>query len=270
MEMLETEGAAEAVVDEASTPYLGQWRGLISTTNWEKGRIICEWRDSLRQSGASALQGSDEAWSRRAGQVSAQHVGRLRRVFERFGAVRREYPGLYWSHFQAALEFNDAEMWLEGAVQNAWSVSEMRSKRWETLGALPHAEPREDEIVTAEFDEDVESDATTGLEGKTAAVRDVGSESEDADFEEASDGDDSEKSLAAEAAAHSHDARTEPLRPFAGLAELPDDLHAAFEAFKLAILRHKLAGWAETRRDDVLASLDALKQLAIAPADRDE
>ena len=78
---------------------------------------------------------SDEAWSREVGGVSPQHVGRLRRTYERFGAVHKQYPGLYWSHFQAALDWPDAEMYLEGAVQNDWSVSQMRNQRWEVSAA---------------------------------------------------------------------------------------------------------------------------------------
>ena len=41
-------------------------------------------------------------------------------------------------------------------------------------------------------------------------------------------------------------------------------MNDAFEAYKLCILRHKLAGWQDIARDDLLASLDALKQLACA------
>ena len=52
---------------------------------------------------------------------------------------------------------------------------------------------------------------------------------------------------------------------FAQLSDLPEDLAEAFESFKLAILRHKLGGWSEVGRDDVLASLDALKELAASP-----
>ncbi len=55
------------------------------------------------------------------------------------------------------------------------------------------------------------------------------------------------------------------VRPFAELTELPDDLSAAFEAFKLAILHHKLDDWRQIAREDVLASLEALKQLVVAP-----
>jgi hypothetical protein len=59
----------------------------------------------------------------------------------------------------------------------------------------------------------------------------------------------------------------EPIRPFAALAELPADLADAFESFKLAILRHKVTGWSEIARDDIVDALDALKQLALAPSE---
>jgi hypothetical protein len=51
------------------------------------------------------------------------------------------------------------------------------------------------------------------------------------------------------------------------LAELPEDLAEAFESFKLSIVRHRLAGWHEAARDDVLAALDALRELALAPVE---
>src|SRR5690242_18371184 len=158
------EGASTALAgDRAAEQFVGRWRGLVSTTNWEKGRIICEWREALKESGAAPQEYSDEAWSRRIGQVSGQHAGRLRRVYERFQNDRESYNGLYWSHFQTALDWSDAEMWLEGAVQNDWSVSQMRAQRWETLGGKRTAE-REEEIVEAEFDEDSDADASAVAE----------------------------------------------------------------------------------------------------------
>ena len=45
------------------------------------------------------------------------------------------------------------------------------------------------------------------------------------------------------------------VKPFAELAKLPDDLSEAFENFKLAILHHKLDGWQEVGRDDVISTL---------------
>ncbi len=58
-------------------------------------------------------------------------------------------------------------------------------------------------------------------------------------------------------------------RPFENLPPLPEDLAGAFESFQLAILRHKASGWQETSCDDVLASLDALKTLTLAPSAAD-
>src|SRR5437868_5841591 len=103
---------ATTLADDASTVFLGQWNRLVSATNWEKGRIIFEWRQALVASAAPAAEFSDDAWSRRVGNVSGQHVGRLRRVYERFGQTRETFGALYWSHFQAALDWTDAEMWL--------------------------------------------------------------------------------------------------------------------------------------------------------------
>lgn len=272
--------AADSALAEAdpSQKFLGEWNTLISSTNWEKGRIIREWRAELEAAGAKAREYSDDVWARRVGTVSSQHVGRLRRVSERFADVRETYAGLYWSHFQAALEWDDAEMWLEGAVQSKWSVSAMRKQRWETLGSVG-AEPREEEIVAAEPDEDgkMAGDLETGewdgetADGnprvKTAEARglDDGEEVESEEYdgaEEEVDGfapaDESEEGESAAAAAG--------VRLFESLPELPPDLSEAFESFKLAILRHKLAGWTEISRQDMVATLDALKQLALTPA----
>ena len=262
------------VTDEASLPYVGQWRGLISTTNWEKGRIIHEWRETLKTSGAPVQEYSDDAWSRRVGQVSSQHVGRLRRVYERFEAVRESYAGLYWSHFQAAIEWSDAEMWLEGAVQNSWSVGDMRAQRCQALGGAA-AEPRDEEIVEAEFDEDADPAASAELgevrdpadEGSEASPSVAARERSRGDEEDGEEATDRGAPFDADASDYPSESPSAPVRPFAGLPELPDDLAEAFESFKLAILHHKLAGWRDVARDAVLQSLKALEQLAMAPAE---
>ncbi|MEX1224799.1 MAG: hypothetical protein WEA31_09650, partial [Pirellulales bacterium] len=127
--MSETQGKELAALDEASQSYIGQWNQLVSSTNWEKGRIIHQWRTALQADGAPAAEYTDNAWSERVGNVTGQHVGRLRRVYERFGTQRDDFRSLYWSHFQAALDWEDAEMYLEGAAQNGWSVSQMRRTR---------------------------------------------------------------------------------------------------------------------------------------------
>jgi hypothetical protein len=166
-------------------------------------------------------------------------------------------------------------MWLEGAVQNKWSVSQMRRSRWETLGGDQQTEPRDEDVQPGELDEDFEPalnrdpEGTPRSEGFDAAQ--AGPRHEGPDFGDDGAGDAQSTSHARErdgAAIYAGD--EEPtirfVRPFENLADLPDDLAEAFESFKLAILRHKADEWRQISRDDVLASLDALKELALAPS----
>ncbi|MGE0755540.1 MAG: hypothetical protein AB7F89_11400 [Pirellulaceae bacterium] len=265
----------EATLREIEQPYLGQWTRLVSTTNWEKGRIIHEWRAALSAAGESPTTYSDETWSQRVGGVSGQHVGRLRRVYDRFGQTQQQYAGLYWSHFQAALDWEDAEMWLEGAIQNRWSVSAMRRTRWETMGGVAADEPLADESVSADVDVDedyVTTDASHSGDDFTPSDDQVyhrdavdGPTVEGPDFGE----EDSSSASQPEGAAIYAD---EPERvaafvqPFENLGDLPPDFGEAFDAMKLAILRHKADAWQQISCDEVLAALDALKELARAPS----
>lgn len=258
-----------AVVVEASTEYVGRWNRLVSTTNWEKGRIIYEWRAALQQADLPATSCTDEAWSQQVGGVTPQHVGRLRRVYERFGETHEQYPGLYWSHFQAALDWPDAEMYLEGAVQNDWSVSQMRDQRWEAMGGQSDLQPHETDVVASELDED----APAGDDKSPSATisESIGEVHGAEDF---SDRDETEPPpFDVDATSESDmtgavmEAPSAPLlRPFEALPPLPADLKEAFELMKLAILAHKVCGWTEIARDDLLSVLESLKQLAIAPA----
>lgn len=257
------------LIDETSAQFLGEWHRLVSTTNWDKGRIIHTWREVLIAREAPAAEYSDEAWSLRVGNVTPQHVGRLRRVFERFGEVRSDYRGLFWSHFQAALDWNDAEMWLEGAVQNDWSIAQMRGQRWEALGGTGDMQPDSEAATGAEIDEDAEAADDSMVHASVGEVHlPAGDEldelSDESDAE--SESSEEEETAAAGAIANATREPVVPVRPFANLPSLPSDVNDAFEAYKLCILRHKLAGWAEISCDDLLASLDSLKELAVAPA----
>lgn len=266
------EGESAAVetseFQQASQPFVGQWDRLVSRTNWDKGRIIAEWREALVNAAAPPAEFSDDAWSKLVGGVTPQHVGRLRRTYQRFFEQLETYPTLFWSHFHAAVDWNDAELWLEGAKLNEWSVSQMRRKRWEQMGKL-EAEPQPGEVVAAETDEDFDASA-----GATTEVRDPsefgegsgGPSHEGSDF---GDEDGASASLDdgdASAEDAPFDTGPAPQRPFENLAALPADLHEAVESFKLAILHHKLSGWTEVTPDDVVAHLRALEQLAAAPS----
>ena len=259
---------ATGVAEERSQLYVGRWHHLVSDTNWEKGRIICQWRGELHDAGAPATEYSDEAWATRIGNVSSQHVGRLRRTFLRFGEVQTSYERLYWSHFQAAVEWTDAEMWLEGAVQNKWSVSDMRKARAETTGQAVETEL---EAPSAEFDEDSADDTGTVIAATPSMIADY--DRADADEETAAEeyGDeaaeyDADTDGDEDGSPGDDSPRAAAPAPLASLPELPDDLMDAFESFKLSILRHKLAGWVDVAADDVLAALSALKQLVTAPS----
>lgn len=250
---------------QLAEPFVGRWHRLISTTNWEKGRIISEWRQRLIDNGAPATDYSDEAWARRVGGVTAPHVGRLRRVYDRFGSTHETYDGLYWSHFLAALDWDDAPLWLEGAAREGWSVSQMREQRWQAHGAVESQRPTASQVIEVDTDEDVVLPAQGG--GRTKDYDDqpggvqAGPAYEPPDFGEADEltavGDPEPSGGKPEATEPEPDWDA-PVQPFAGLPELPDDLADAIEQLKLAILRHKTAGWENVAADTVQRYLDAV------------
>lgn len=256
------------LVVTASQPYIGQWQRLVSTTNWDKGRIIEEWRRSLIAQELPIGEYSDEAWGRLVGGVTGQHVGRLRRVYQRFGKSHDQFPGLYWSHFQAALDWQDAEMWLEGAVKSDWSVAQMRDTRWRTLDQVEADRPRPEDVIAAETDEDFEpsraADASPrGLSGEYSEI--TGPRAEDPDFGDAEFSSSRDSSATDDYTPASHEP-VELVRPFENLPDLPDDLADAFDALKLAILHHKTDNWRAISAEGTLRALDALKALVLAPS----
>ncbi|TWT93787.1 hypothetical protein [Stieleria varia] len=272
----EAENAGEPILSdedlqrltELAEPFVGLWNQLISTTNWEKGKIISQWREKLIQSGVPATEYSDEAWARRVGGVTSPHVGRLRRVHDRFASDYASYEGLYWSHFLAALDWEDAPMWLQGAVEEKWSVAGMRQKKWEAEGAVESNRPTSSQVVEVDLDEDVVMPAQGGgrereyddgpdgvATGPTYEGPDFGEEEELSPMGAERDG-------GSGATALTEDPESEPVQgpvqPFVGLPELPDDLSDAIESLKLSLLRHKTDGWRDVEIDTVQRYLDAI------------
>jgi len=255
------------LADQTSTEFLGRWNRLISTTNWEKGRIIHEWRTALMEAGADVEEYSDEAWAARVGQVSGQHVGRLRRAHERFGVTHDDYPNLFWSHFQAAIEWHDAEMWLEGAVHNNWSVAAMRRQRAEAYGQL-EADQAAGETTAADFDEDVDPANNSSPKERLESHADFDDRSSGPAAEGPDFGDDGESSVATIVDKTTEDTTgdngsTAPnvARMFAELPSLPEDLSTVFEDLKLAVLRHKVTNWQAVQPSEIRAHLDAIQTL---------
>ncbi|MDR0521502.1 MAG: hypothetical protein LBH00_06580 [Planctomycetaceae bacterium] len=259
--------------DEISEPHVGKWNILVSQTNWEKGTLILEWRLDLIAAGMPNSVYSDEAWARRVGNVSAQHIGRLRRVAERFGKTHTKFPGLFWSHFYAVLEWDDAELWLEGAVQNGWSVAQMRVQRWETIGPHDDARPNESGVFTTEIDDDAyvfqqqdriegrdaeinPADITEGFNASALAVSETANEPVKKK--------ESPKKSKPRQPLPEGASEGELLNTLKAVAEFPNDLAEPIEQLKIAVLNHKLAGWKEVPAENVCRSLDALRLLAVA------
>ena len=269
---LQDENVDQEAVDRKSQPFVGRWVRLVSRTNWEKGRIIQQWRETLIATGAPAIEYSDEAWSQRVKGVTGQHIGRLRRVALRFGGVYPKYKGLHWSHFQAAIEWSDAEMWLEGAVQNKWSISQMRNQRHEALGGPEDEFPSEAEVIHAHIDEDYDPAAEGPIPPRLSASYEeaqAGPRPDAPDFgeapETASTSNNRSDSATTKAAAQAAP-NTPVVRPFDQLPELPENIAQAFEVFKLAILHHKGNNWKDISPENLLASLEALKTLVLTPS----
>lgn len=257
-------------LETTSLEFAGRWHRLVSTTNWEKGRLIHEWRSALIEADAPATSYSDEAWSRRVGGVSGQHVGRLRRVWERFADTRDTYTGLFWSHFAASLEWEDAELWLEGAVQNQWSVARMREGRWEALGAPADKKPRPEEVISSEWDEEAgQGTDVLALPRLTADLAEVmdpsGSREPDRGPDDSYDESAGEQDETApwEDESSGPGGPAESARPFADLPELPDDLAEAVDQFKLVIVRYREEAWQSVSQETVLATIEALRRFAL-------
>jgi hypothetical protein len=258
------------LMDELSNPLVGQWNTLVSTTNWEKGEIINRWRQAIIEAGLPKAAYSDDVWAKRVGNVSPQHAGRLRRVAERFGSKSADYPKLYWSHFQVALDWDDAELWLEGAAQNDWSVAQMKVQRWETLGGADEFKPRDEDIITAEIDEDVNPRNDSFVPNSVNRMSDR-TELRTAPISGAVIVDDTPPFRTDDGLLEKREKKPKPKREapttkavmesLNSSAELPADLADALETLKTAVLNHKLSGWKEVSAPKVAGYLESLKQL---------
>lgn len=265
-------------IEELSSSHVGTWNKLVSQTNWEKGMVILRWRNAMIAAEMPRAAYSDDAWARRVGNVSPQHVGRLRRVSERFGEAVSQYSNLFWSHFQAALDWEDAEMWLEGAVQNDWSVTQMKVQRWEAIGAPENLKPQENEIFTAEIDEDVNprndssyaapADRTQARTMEIGAADIVDGFSDDTPpFDVADEPEKKKSKKEKEKAVVDGPSTGELLASLKDTSDLPSDLSEPLETLKIAILNHKLAGWQDVPVQKVLRFLDALKAVVVSTED---
>jgi hypothetical protein len=257
--------------DSQSQAFVGRWHRLSSETNWEKGRIITQWRAALIASGVPANQYSDEAWASRVGHVTCQHIGRLRRVYDRFGETYGEYPKLYWTHFWAAIDWDDAELWLEGASRSRWSISKMCRMRAESM-QLADGQTI-DSVVTNETTR-IESETDDGFISQIAQSAEIEDSqdpskerfessplAEGPDFgdEEQSNGLDQAPSASTNTEPDLSSVTTATKNPFEGLGDLPLDIVEAVDPLKLCILRYRANEWNGFSKPQMLDVIEALK-----------
>ncbi|HMO16176.1 MAG TPA: hypothetical protein PKD64_18790 [Pirellulaceae bacterium] len=238
-----------ATVSEESSNYLFQWHELVSRTNWEKGKIICEWRNSVCRAHPEVKAVSDRAWSELIGGITAEHVGRLRRTFERFGEVYQKYNGLRWTHFMVAVSWPDAEMWLEGASQADWTVEQMRSRRWETMGGLASERPDDKDIIAEEIPS---ADAEMPIESN--AFQQYSGDAISGPILEGPDWGDSD--IANTGAARNANDAIEKI-----LQRVPHELANAIESLSTLIRTYHDRKWSGVNRSDALKLLNYLKDL---------
>ena len=271
------------LLQATSAEFVGAWQALVSQTNWEKGKIILAWREALVATNAPVKEYSDEAWATLVGcSVTGQHVGRLRRVYQQFGAVQNDYANLSWTHFQIAMDWSDAEMWLEGAVQEKWSVSSMCENRWEATGAAASDKPQESDIIYAELDEDTVApfQPTTKQSSSTYAPGDStirgsydqasgtqgfeGPDFGDASYQRSSGTTPTvvpSDNLDGAPRVVTDEKSTATIQPFKDLADLPDDLQDPLDHLKIALLQHKANHWESVSEKTVVGHLNGLIQM---------
>ena len=258
------------VIEEVSSDFISSWNRLISMTNWEKGKLILKWRSKLMENGLPRQVYSDESLAKRLGNVSGQHIGRLRRVYERFNITFEKFSGLFWSHFQAVLDWDDADDWLANASENQWSVATMRLQRWEAIGSPAGQKPNDKDIIMSEPDEDVNpyNDSDTVLDGNRKSVESNRDKDKKRGQGSGSKGQNDEPRTSESGhgsgslGSNDYGDFSSPAEAFAQMKQmkdLPEDIKEAFEQLKVVILSHKVSGWREVEPQRIITFLNAMK-----------
>ncbi len=127
-------GPAETVTDETEASLIARAQVAVSHCNWEVGECAALWTKRF-------ARGRTDADFAALVSLSADQVYQRRRVWETFADVFENYPTLRWSHFYAAINWDDAAECLQWAEDVQAGVAEMkawrRAQRGEDLDAPP-------------------------------------------------------------------------------------------------------------------------------------
>ncbi len=126
-----------AVPHETEEQLILRAQQALSRCNWEIGECAARWTEKYARGRTDADFGALIG-------LSGNQVYQRRRVWETFADVHDAYPNLKWSHFYAALNWEDAAECLQWANDLGATVAEMkawrRAQRGEDLGQRSEVE----------------------------------------------------------------------------------------------------------------------------------
>lgn len=161
-----------AAVKETEADLIQRAQLALSSCHWEVGECAALWTKRF------ARGRTDADFANLIG-LSADQVYQRRRVWETFADVQANYPGLKWSHFYAALTWEDAAECLEWAQEIQATVAEMkawrRAQRGEDLSEAADEEPYSlllGETVAVREPADGDSEERQRTEGARSPARD--------------------------------------------------------------------------------------------------
>ncbi len=109
-------------VKETEEELISKAQSAVSQSNWVVGECAYKWTQRY------ARGRGDGDFAALLG-LTADQVFQRRRVWQTFADVCQNYPALKWSHFYAALTWDDAPECLQWADENQSTVSEMKAWR---------------------------------------------------------------------------------------------------------------------------------------------
>lgn len=121
---------------ESEEQLISTAREAVSQCNWIVGECASKWTQRYARSRTDADFGQMVG-------LSGDQIFQRRRVWESFGNTFQNYPGLKWSFFYVALNWDDAEDCLQWAMEAEATVAEMRAWRRAQRGEDLFAESSE-------------------------------------------------------------------------------------------------------------------------------
>ncbi len=115
-------GSTTVAGKDTESDLISRAQQALSRCNWEVGECAGTWTKRF------ARGRTDADFAELVG-LSGDQIYQRRRVWETFADVRENYPALKWSHFYAALTWDDAAECLQWAEEIRATVAEMKAWR---------------------------------------------------------------------------------------------------------------------------------------------